>query len=185
MSHRPVTTITVLGITAISTGMQQVDARVLRLLERTPEALASHEYWRLITPLFVHSDGWRQIAFDFLAIAVLGYIVERIYSNKFWLIAYFFCGMVGEVVGYAWQPLGAGSSVGSAGLLGAVATWLLIENRRVPAMFGAAIILAGAVVLTWLRDIHGPPILVGAIIALAALRYLPDFRRNIHAPAQL
>lgn len=185
MRKRPVITLTVLAITAFTTGMQGMDSRVLSMLERTPNALANHEYWRLITPLFVHADGWRQIVFDFFAMAILGFMVEQIFGGKFWLSTYFVCGLVGELAGYAWQPLGAGSSVGSAGLLGAIATWLLIENRRVPAMFGAVVILGGAIVLSWLRDIHGPPVLAGASVALIALRCFPGIRGNIHASEQL
>jgi rhomboid protease GluP len=87
---------------------------VLDSLERTPYALARHEWWRLITPLFVHSGGWRQMVFNFPAIFVLGSIVERIFTRREWLVLYFTAGVVGEIVGYAWQPHGAGASVAGA-----------------------------------------------------------------------
>jgi membrane associated rhomboid family serine protease len=164
--------------------MQGIDPQILPLLERTPDALTKHQYWRLITPLFVHSDGWRQIVFNFLAIAILGFIVERRFGRKLWLLVYFVSGLVGEIAGYAWQPLGAGASVAGAGLLGAVATWLFIKNRGLPGRFGSSVILVGAIVLTGLRDIHGPPILTGALIALAALTY-SSAGKNIHSPGQL
>ncbi|HXZ81244.1 MAG TPA: hypothetical protein VEG30_15050 [Terriglobales bacterium] len=56
-----------------------------------------------------------------------------------------------------------------AGLLGALAAWLLLVNRRKPAIFGAAFVLIGAIVLTIARDLHGPPILLGAAIASVAI----------------
>ena len=62
-------------------------------LERTPDALHNHQYWRLITPLFVHSGGWRQIAFNFPAIAITGCFAERIFDPHPWLIIYFLAGL--------------------------------------------------------------------------------------------
>ena len=87
------------------------------------------------------------------------------------LLIYVVSGFVGEVAGLAWKPYGAGASVAGAGLLGALALWLAAKNRTTPALFGALVILGGAVVLTILKDLHGPPILAGA--ALAGLMFRP------------
>src|SRR6266498_2052436 len=119
---RPVATASVLLLTAVITGLQFRFPEVLSALRRTPWALSSGEWWRLITPLFVHPDGWSQITFDFIGIAIVGTVVERIFGARRWLILYFSAGLVGEVAGFAWEPFGAGSSVGGAGLLGAFAS---------------------------------------------------------------
>lgn len=169
----PIVTVTVLAITGLCTALQAADSRVLPLLERTPDALARHEWWRLVTPLLVHSDGWRQILFNFASIFIVGSVVERVFGAGLWLLIYFSCGLVGEIAGYAWQPLGAGASVAGAGLLGALAAWFLFVNRRPPTVFGATILLGGAVVLTIVRDLHGPPLLVGAVMGSVALYYRP------------
>ena len=164
----PVATLVVLVITGIITSMQLVYPWLLPLLERSPGAISRHEYWRLFTPMFVHSGGWRQICFNFPAIAIVGWAVEYIYGRYLWLLVYFASGLLGEIVGYAWQPHGAGASVAGAGLLGALAAWLLFANRRPGGIFGGLLLLAGAIVLVVMRDIHGPPVLLGACIALAA-----------------
>ncbi len=62
----PITTIAVFAITAIATTLQYFFPLLPRF-ERQPGALAAHEYWRLITPIFFHREGWRQIVFDFCA----------------------------------------------------------------------------------------------------------------------
>ena len=166
----PVATLGVLAITGLVTGLQFIFPQLLFWLERTPSAFAQHQWWRLITPLFVHSGGWRQIAFNFPAILIVGIVAERVWGSGRWLILYFACGLIGEIAGYAWQPLGAGASVAGAGLLGSLAIWLLYKGKVAQAYFGGAVILIGAVILVFFRDIHGPPILAGACIGFAMFK---------------
>src|SRR5262249_42589206 len=166
----PAATVSLLAITGLITGLQFVFPEVLAALRRNPEALRAGEWWRVITPLFVHAGGWPGIVFNFTAIAFIGTVVERIYGGKLWLIFYFAGALTGEIAGYAWKPHGAGASVGGAGLLGALAAWLLSRKTPLQPRIGGAILLLGAVVLTAFRDLHGPPILLGAGIAALVLR---------------
>ena len=159
----PFGTLGILSITGLFTSLQFVFPQILGALERTPTALVNCEWWRVITPLLVHSDGWQQIAFNFAAILVVGTSVESIFGIDRLLVLYLICGFVGEVAGFAWQPSGAGASVAGAGLLGALAFWLLL--RSVPGKIGGAVVLIGAVILCLRKDIHGPPLLAGALTA--------------------
>jgi len=181
LKRLPVATISVLAVTGIVTGLQFVYAPLLPSLERAPTALAQHEWWRLITPLFVHADGWRQIAFNFPAILIVGILAERVWGKWRWLGIYFLCGIVGEMAGYAWKPHGAGASVAGAGLLGSLAAWLLWKRGAAPARIGGAVILLGAAVLTLFRDLHGPPILAGALLGFAMVKF--DSKKAQHAAA--
>src|SRR4051794_2175630 len=126
----PVTTVTVLLITGITTGLQFCFPVLLTSLRRTPNEISDHQYWRLLTALFVHNGGWRQIAFNFVAIAIIGVIAERIFGPSRWLILYFVCGVIGQIAGLYWNPVGVGASVAGAGLLGALAYWMV--NRPLP-----------------------------------------------------
>src|SRR5438874_8530661 len=85
----PIATVVVLGITAIATGLQLIFPRILGALRRDPSALAAGEWWRMITPLFVHSDGWVQIILNMVGIAVVGQLVERLFGSWRWLALYF------------------------------------------------------------------------------------------------
>jgi len=165
----PLVTLIVLATTGLATSMQVIYPWLLPSMERTPGAMSRHEYWRLFTPMFAHSGGWRQICFNFLAIAIVGWAVEYLYGRCLWLVIYFASGLLGEVVGYALQPNGAGASVAGAGLLGALAAWLLFVNRSLGGILGGLLLLIGAAVLTLMSDIHGPPMLLGSCIALAAI----------------
>lgn len=160
----PIATVSIFLITGVTTGLQFVFPQIIPMLERTPTAMENHEWWRLFTPLLVQSDGWRQIAFNFPAILLLGIAIERIFGSRQVVLLYIVCGFVGEIAGFAWQPFGAGSSIAAAGLLGALALWLLMK-RSIQGKVGGVVILAGAGVLTFIKDIHGPPIVAGAFLA--------------------
>jgi membrane associated rhomboid family serine protease len=166
----PVATLSILLVTGILTGLQFAFPQVLPALMRTPAAVTDHEWWRFITPLFVHADGWKQIAFVFPAVLIVGTLAERTYGSRQVVLPYFVSGFVGEIAGMAWKPYGAGASVTGAGLLGALAFWMLAKNKTPLAMFGAIVILGAAAVLTGVKDIHGPPILAGATLAAVMLR---------------
>ena len=58
--HRrlPPATITVLAVTIVITGLQFLYPEVLEVLRRRPGTLAAGEWWRIISPLFVHAEGW-------------------------------------------------------------------------------------------------------------------------------
>lgn len=159
-------------LTAIITGLQFFFPSLTSVLERTPEVLAARQWWRLITPVFINPDGWRQIIFNFLGIAIAGTMVERLFGAGRWLILYFVGAFVGEIAGIAWQPVGAGSSVAVCGLVGALAAWMLLRKPRQP-RFGGTMLLTGSLILIVLRDLHGPSLLAGAIMGLFMLHQEP------------
>jgi rhomboid protease GluP len=169
----PIATLSILLVTGILTGLQFAFPQVLPALMRTPATITNHEWWRFVTPLFVHADGWKQIAFLFPAVLIVGTLAERLFGSRQVLFLYFVSGFVGEIAGLAWQPYGAGASVAGAGLLGALAVWMLAKNKTPPAMCGAIVILAGATILTGIKDLHGPPILAGAVLGAVMLRRTP------------
>lgn len=173
----PGPTFVVLGATAVITGLQFRFPVLLTALCRTPGEIANHQYWRLLTSLFVHNEGWPQIVFNFVAIAVVGVICERIYGNRSWLILYFTGGIIGQIAGIYWKPLGAGASVGGAGLLGALATWM-IKHPLMRAKSGGAVIILGACVLIYFRDLHGPPLLAGSLMGM----FMPQQRLRSQVP---
>lgn len=162
----PVATISALAVTACFTTAQFIWPTVLEALRRDGPRFHNGQYWRLFTPILVHDDGWQQITFNFTAIAIVGCIVERIYGPWRWLLFYLAAGLTGEIAGYAWQPQGAGASVAGAGLLGALLTWLVTKPRLPwPARVGGVCGLLAAAMLTSFNDIHGPPILMGTVLA--------------------
>ena len=110
--------------------------------------------------------------FNFSALIFLGVTVEKFYGSIRWLIFYFAAGFTGEIAGYLWQPYSGGSSVAIMGLLGALLVWIILNRRSIPVqiLIWGPIGLIFTVVLTFFHNIHGPPILVGALTALLMLK---------------
>jgi rhomboid protease GluP len=165
----PKATLAVFLLTCLMTGMQFFFPALVGALERTPGMLSSGQWWRLITPILINPEGWRQIASNLLGIAIVGTVVERLFGSGRWLGLYLAGAIVGELTGLVWQPEGAGSSVAICGLLGGLTAWLMWRAKPIQPRVGGAILILGALVLTAMRDLHGPPIVAGAFAAAVML----------------
>jgi rhomboid protease GluP len=153
-------------VTCVATGLGLAYPTVTMTLERRPTLLESREWWRLLSPILVNPEGWRQVAVNAIGLVAVGTALELLSNARTWLASYLGGAVCGEVAGLAWQPTGAGSSVAICGLLGALAVTLW---RRVPTMaarVGAAVLLGMGAALTYASNLHGPPILAGAVVAM-------------------
>jgi membrane associated rhomboid family serine protease len=163
----PIATVAVLAIT-ITLTLIQIAASQLRFdLWRDQHALESGQLWRLATPLLIQYDPWWNAVSVLLLIGFVGTATERIYGSASWLVIYLACGITGQAFGYLWAPPDAGASVAGAGLLGALAGWLVRDSSSAPraARNTAWLALAGGVALTAVGDMHGPPLLLGFALA--------------------
>jgi membrane associated rhomboid family serine protease len=201
LKRRPVLTLTVVAVTVVTSAVAVSSPTVLAHLQRTPAGLHG-QWWRTLTSLFMQSSA-AGAASNLFFMLVLGVVAEQIASRYFWLACYFGAGVVGELVGYAWQPTGAGNSVAVCGLAGLIALACWRRDSRLPAFGAFALLLWCAVLLsTW----AWPAAVVGAVGAMAGLRlqlagwrYAGEFAvavtlasgvflacvRNIHGPALL
>jgi membrane associated rhomboid family serine protease len=162
----PVTSILLIGITALITGLQFFFPEILSALRRDPEGLRTGEWWRMVTPLFVQAEGWPQCLANGIAALLFCPLGEKLYGKRM-LALYFIAGVTGEIVGYIQNSHGAGSSVGICGVMGGLFGFACARRGEgfghliVPAIVG----LCGAIILSLCGDRHGPPILVGAVLA--------------------
>jgi len=133
-------------------------------LRRDPDGLGLHNLWRLATPLLTQTDGWVQAGFNWLTLAVFGPFVEWMLGRWRWAAIYLGAGLVGQALGYRWEPAGGGSSVAVAGLVGGLAVTLLVGTAAawasaadavaviVPLAAGVAgygLVLAGVALAGW------------------------------------
>lgn len=104
--------------------------------------------------------------FNLMSLALVGSVAERIWNERSMLVIFFLGGIVGEIVGFAWQPLGAGNSIGNFSLAASIAAVSLSRISPRPVLFLSIVALSADGVLLWLHDIHGAAALTGAILAL-------------------
>jgi len=88
-----------------------------------------HQYWRLITPMFLHA-GLIHLAFNSYALFLLGYLIEDAFGKVRLVAIYFISGFLASVTSFAFGPpieVGVGASGAIFGLLGA---WVAFNYRR-------------------------------------------------------
>lgn len=164
--HAPaIAAILIIGATAVITGLQFVFPEVLTRFRRDREALLAGEWWRMVTPLFVQAYGWGQCVINGVAAVIFCPLAERFYGKRL-LALYFVPGVLGQIFGYLWSPNMAGSSLGIAGVIGGLFVFTFSHRRELPgsARVVAMLGMAGAIVLSFSRDIHGPPVLMGILL---------------------
>jgi membrane associated rhomboid family serine protease len=126
----PVVTAVVFVVTATTSVLGLVLPGMLEALQRTPQGLQG-DWWRMVTALFVQDGGVAGTISNLAFLLVMGVVAEQVLGRWRWLVCYFGAGLVGELVGYGWQPYGAGNSVAICGLAGAL-TVALVVGARVP-----------------------------------------------------
>jgi rhomboid protease GluP len=78
------------------------------------------EYWRLITPIFLHI-GITHLLLNSWSLYVFGPIVEKVFGHLKFLIIYLAAGLIGSIMSFIMTPnLSAGASGAIFGLMGAL-----------------------------------------------------------------
>lgn len=94
-------------------------------------SIMSGEYWRFITPIFLHADLEHLFA-NSLSLFVFGRIVEGMYGHKKFTFIYLAAGVIGNVASFMFSTYsGVGASGSIFGFFGAL-LYLWVEN---PAAF--------------------------------------------------
>ncbi len=149
---------------------------VLDALQRTPAA-RDGEPWRWLTSMLVQDGGWAGTVSNLLFLLVLGAAAEQVAGRPRWAGWYLVAGLVGQVAGQAWQPVGAGNSVAVCGLAGGLA-WRAADPDLPPWARPAALFWLGALLATW-----WPPLLLLGLAAGIAEPRLPRGARRLLLPS--
>jgi len=168
----PVLTIVVFLASTAMAIAQLLHPRLLDDLQRTPAGLHG-DWWRTVSTLVVQ-DGFRGQGvggvvggvLNLVFLLVLGAAAEQAVSRWRWLLGYLGAALVGEFVGYAWQPTGGGNSVADCGLAAIIVLAYLGSADRLPAFAApAASLWLGFLLATWT-----PWLIVAGIVISGVLR---------------
>lgn len=167
----PVLTAIVFAATAVTSLTQFAVPGMLNHLERTPAELHG-QGWRVVTALFVQDGGAIGTVSNLVFLAVIGATAEQALSRPRWLLHYLGVGLASELIGYAWQPVGAGNSIAVCGLTGALALALWRGDARLPAYTPLVLaVWCGALLGTMSPVLLIPAVIVGSTAGrLAAVR---------------
>ena len=111
------------------------------------------EYWRLLTPIFLHI-GFYHLFTNSIGLIIFGRYVETLFGKKTYLTIYILSGMWGNVASYYASPaIGAGASGALFGILGAYGSYL-ISNRKALGDYGRQT-LTGIILIVFINLIFG------------------------------
>lgn len=143
----PVLTLAATGIALAAAVCQYAIGGMVQALERAPGGLPDGQWWRLVTPVLVQTDGWYQIVSNLVTLVLLGIAAEWLLGRRWWL-ALIAAGTVGgQAAAYAWQVWGGGSSIAICGLAGGIVIAQLAQRAR-PSRVGAGTAIYYIAVLT-------------------------------------
>ena len=153
---------------------------LLTTLQRDPTRVLQGEWWRIITALFVQDGGIAGTVFNLLSLLLVGAVANQFWNHGEFLVLFFGGGIAGELIAFAWQPIGAGNSVGNFSLAASIAIACLMEKPPKIVKLVSLLSIGCYLVLLGFRDIHGASAIVGALLAiwLTRKRRHPDSARN-------
>jgi membrane associated rhomboid family serine protease len=169
-SRFPRITLTLFLAVAIPTTIQFIFPALLPLFQRDTTRFMNGEWWRLITPLFFQDGGIGGAISNLVGLLLIGFVAEQLWDRRDMLLIFFLGAIVGELIGFVWQPIGAGNSVANFSLAASVAAICLLRRPPRPVQVAALVALCADVLLVLLQDIHGPAALAGAILALVLVQ---------------
>ncbi len=123
------------------------------------------EYWRLLSPLFLHA-GYAHFLINSFALFQLGRVVERLFGKVRFVFLYFFSGLLGSALSTIFRPeiISVGASGALFGLLGALIYFSLRKPVIARRFFGSSLwtvlginLILGFVIpgIDWLGHIGG------------------------------
>ncbi len=98
-----------------------------------PAVLEDHEYYRMITSMFMHF-GFEHLFFNMILLYYMGTVLEKGLGEIRFLLLYFISGLIGNVASLIWytqidrMSVSAGASGAIFGLVGA-ALYLVIKHK--------------------------------------------------------
>lgn len=157
--------LSVIGLTALITGLQFAYPELLTALQRDGDAVRAGEWWRMVTALFVQPGGIGQCVANGILIVAFMPAAERLYGKNV-LLVYFGSGLVGQIMNFVWDLGSGGSSTAIFGLMGSLLICIIRHRIMLLMPF---VLIAGAVLLTSVvmvasRDGHGVGLITGALI---------------------
>lgn len=170
---RPVLTVLVCAVTVAVSVAALFSPTLMNLFTRDLSQLRAGQWWRAFTSVLVQSDGWGQLAFNLLGLAVIGAALERRVSRPWWVLVFLLGGPGSIAVLSAWKPeaTGGGSSDAVAALLGAFTLLLVVDGPRMQWQWQWPAQVYGVFFAAYLTtvDLAGlvPSIIVGNVAIIA------------------
>jgi membrane associated rhomboid family serine protease len=148
------------------------------------------EYWRFITPIFIHI-GLLHLFFNSYALWIVGPQVERLYGGARFVLLYVLTGVAGVIGSYVYRPdgLSAGASGAIFGLFGVLLVFGIRHRHNIPPFFRRTvgtgvlpIILINLVIGYTIPQIDNSAHVSGLLAGMALAAIIPFERPGTKTP---
>ena len=146
----------------------------MEAFQRDAHAIMAGQWERLFTALFIQDGGWAGFGSNLAGVVIVGALTEQLVSRPVWIGLYFLTALCTELIALRWQPVGGGNSIAWMALAGALSV-LALRQGGGPSLSvrgGASLLIGG--MLSVLGNIHGPAILLGALLAWGIAIWFPN-----------
>ena len=172
---RPPRTAVVLWLLiAVPSLLQIVVPAVLDALERDPDQIRDHQWWRIFTSVAVQDGGVAGTVVNLLVLAWVAPLAVRVWGGVRAVLLFVASQIIfGLFTAFLFPSPGAGNSGATLALAASFAGLVVMQSkdRRVLAASGG-IVLAG-VLLVVVDDAHGLAVLTGALLGAALATVSP------------
>lgn len=104
-------------------------------------SIIAGEYWRLLTPMFLHAGNPIHVFVNCYSLYVLGNVMEKIYGHGKFALIYFAAGIIGNIGSFAFSPEAAvGASGAIFGLFGALLYFGVEQPKQFQKYFKSGVI---------------------------------------------
>ncbi|CAH1850365.1 rhomboid family intramembrane serine protease [Convivina intestini] len=124
-----------------------------------PYITQEHQYWRLLSPLFIHLS-WSHLILNMLTLWFLGMMIEPLFGSIRFGLIYLVGGLGGNLLSYWWAPqtISAGASSAVFSLLGAFLVYIAYQGRHNSSLKAQGQTFLVFVVLNLVGDLFIPSI---------------------------
>jgi len=153
--------------------------------------ITASEYWRLLTPVFLHAN-LPHLLFNSYALYALGPLVEKLYGHYKFFIIYFLAGFTGNIASFIFSPSwSVGASGAIFGMFGAMLYYGIEKPKAFKRYFGYAVIanlvinLAFGFTVPQIDNFAHLGGLAGGFMASAVVRVKDDGKKSMYRYAAL
>jgi len=118
----------------LSQSLIDIDIEVLARMGAIygPATVLYHEWWRLITAMFLHG-GMTHLLMNMFSLYLIGRGVEQYFNAKSYLSLYFVSGIMGGLVSIMMHPtsVGVGASGAIFGIFGALGGFFMAHREKI------------------------------------------------------
>ena len=166
---------------------------LVRFGARVPMYIDKGDYWRFVTPVFLHS-GILHLTINVFSLWVIGAQVERLYGASRFVVLYMLSGMGGGLLSYVLlesrTARSAGASGALAGLVGVLLVFAIRYRSELPGVFRQSFSIGPilfAIVVTIVIGLSDPALnntahLGGLLTGIALALVFPYARKERRAP---